>query len=92
VFPAGFYLPGVARETPGGGPGAGAEPAPDHVRIGAAAKEEPYTFLHVLELGRCEMLVDLDGAGKRGIDRLTIATNDRVQTFADDGFTGVLSS
>jgi hypothetical protein len=46
----------------------------------------------VLELERNEKLVDLDGVGRRGLVRLTIATNKRVQTFGDDGFTGELSS
>ena len=39
----------------------------------------------VFELEGDEKLVGMDGAGRRGIDRLTVVTNKRVKTFGNDG-------
>ena len=49
-------------------------------------------FTHVFKLKGNEKLVGMDGVGRRGIDRLTVATNKRVKTFGDDGSSGNLSS
>ena len=49
-------------------------------------------FTEVFELKGNEKLVGMDGAGRRGIDRLTVATNKRVKTFGNDGSSGNLSS
>ncbi len=49
-------------------------------------------FTHVFELEGNEKIVGMDGAGRRGIDRLTVATNKRVKTFGNDGASGDPSS
>lgn len=46
----------------------------------------------VFELEGNEKLVSIDAAGARGIDRLTLVTNLRVQTFGSDGSSGHASS
>ena len=49
-------------------------------------------FTHVFGLDGNEKLVGMDGAGRRGIDRLTIATNKRVKTYGNDGSSDIPSS
>ncbi len=46
----------------------------------------------VFKLRGDEKLVDLDGAGQGGIDQLTVATNQRVRIFGNDGSSNNLSS
>ncbi len=49
-------------------------------------------FTQVFELKGNEKLVGIDAAGRGGIDRLTVATNQRVRTFGNDGSSDNLSS
>ncbi len=42
-------------------------------------------FTEVFELAGDEKIVDMDAAGRHGIDRLTVATDKRVKTFGNDG-------
>ena len=49
-------------------------------------------FTHVFELEGNEKLVGMDGAGRGGIDRLTVVTNMRVKSFGNDCASGNLTS